>query len=72
MLDGLWLIDDWLPATGIAAVYGHPGSGKSFLVLDMAAAVASGTEWAGRHVERGLVVYVVAEGQTGLDRKSVV
>lgn len=65
VLDGLWLIDDWLPATGIAAVYGHPGSGKSFLVLDMAAAVASGTEWAGRHVERGLVVYVVAEGQTG-------
>jgi len=65
VLDGLWLIDDWLPKTGIAAVYGHPGSGKSFFVLDMAAAVASGQEWAGKHVEHGLVVYVVAEGQTG-------
>ncbi|CAB4120809.1 AAA domain containing protein [uncultured Caudovirales phage] len=65
VLDGLWLIDDWLPKSGIAAVYGHPGSGKSFLVLDMAAHVAAGQPWAGRHTEQGLVVYVVAEGQTG-------
>jgi KaiC/GvpD/RAD55 family RecA-like ATPase len=65
VLDGLWLIDEWLPKTGIAAVYGHPGSGKSFLVLDMAAHVAAGQPWAGRHTEAGLVVYVVAEGQTG-------
>lgn len=65
VLDGLWLIDDWLPKSGIAAIYGHPGSGKSFFALDMAAHVANGMEWAGRHVERGLVVYVVAEGQTG-------
>lgn len=65
VLDGLWLIDDWLPKTGIAAVYGHPGCGKSFLVLDMAAHVAAGQPWAGRHTEQGLVVYVVAEGQTG-------
>lgn len=65
VLDGLWLIEDWLPKTGIAAVYGHPGCGKSFLVLDMAAHVAAGQAWAGRHTEQGLVVYVVAEGQTG-------
>jgi KaiC/GvpD/RAD55 family RecA-like ATPase len=65
VLDGLWLIEDWLPKAGIGAVYGHPGSGKSFFALDMAAHVASGQKWAGRHVERGLVVYVVAEGQTG-------
>ncbi|WP_333839293.1 AAA family ATPase [Novosphingobium sp.] len=64
-MDGLWLIDEWLPKQGIAAVYGHPGTGKSFLALDMAAHVASGSPWAGRHVERGLVLYVVAEGQTG-------
>jgi len=65
VIDGFWLIDDWLPSSGIAAVYGHPGSGKSFLALHMAAHIASGTPWAGRHVERGLVVYVVAEGATG-------
>lgn len=65
VIDGFWLIDDWLPSSGIAAIYGHPGSGKSFLALHMAAHVASGKEWAGRHVERGLVLYVVAEGATG-------
>ncbi len=65
VIDGFWLIDDWLPANGIAAIYGHPGSGKSFFALHMAAHIASGREWAGRHVERGLVVYVVAEGATG-------
>lgn len=65
VIDGFWLIDDWLPSSGIAAIYGHPGSGKSFFALHMAAHVASGREWAGRHVERGLVLYVVAEGATG-------
>lgn len=65
VIDGFWLIDDWLPSSGIAAIYGHPGSGKSFFALHMAAHIASGREWAGRHVERGLVLYVVAEGATG-------
>lgn len=65
VLDGLWLIEDWIPKSGIGAIYGHPGSGKSFFALDMAAHIAAGQPWAGRHVEQGLVVYVVAEGQTG-------
>lgn len=65
VIDGFWLVDDWLPATGIAAIYGHPGSGKSFFALHMAAHIAAGREWAGRHVEQGLVLYVVAEGATG-------
>lgn len=65
VIDGFWLIDDWLPASGIAAVYGHPGSGKSFFALHMAAHIAAGKPWAGRHVEQGLVLYVVAEGASG-------
>lgn len=65
VIDGFWLIEDWLPKVGIAAVYGHPGCGKSFFTIDMAAHIASGQPWAGREVERGLVVYVIAEGQTG-------
>jgi KaiC/GvpD/RAD55 family RecA-like ATPase len=65
VIDGFWLVEDWLPQSGIAAIYGHPGSGKSFFALDLAAAIASGRPWAGKHVERGLVVYVVAEGATG-------
>lgn len=65
VIDGFWLIDEWLPSTGIAVIYGHPGSGKSFLALHMAAHVCTGQKWAGREVEQGLVLYVVAEGQSG-------
>lgn len=71
VIDGLWLVDDWLPAHGLGALYGHPGSGKSFLALDMGLRVALGWEIAGREVEQGLVLYVVAEGQTGFRNRMV-
>lgn len=65
VLDDFWLVDDFLPKSGPAVLYGHPGSGKTFLALSIAAHVADGKPWAGRHVERGPVVYLVAEGVTG-------
>ncbi|MEH3037869.1 MAG: AAA family ATPase [Sphingomonas adhaesiva] len=70
-LSGLWLIKRLLPASGLALIYGHPGSGKSFLALDFAFHVALGWEWRGRRVRRGLVVYVGAEGLAGLKNRMV-
>lgn len=61
-----WLVRGLLPARGLGVVYGAPGSGKSFLVLDLAAAIARGIPWAGQRVKRGAVVYVGLEGQIGL------
>jgi hypothetical protein len=49
----------------LAVAYGQPGSGKSFLVLDLALHVALGTDWFGRKVRRGAVLYVAAEGGGG-------
>jgi len=61
-----WLIRDVLPASGIGALYGPPGSGKSFLLLDMCAAVASGQQWFGHFVQHAVpVVYAILEGQGG-------
>lgn len=37
-----WLIRGLLPKTGLAALYGPSGSGKSFLMLDIACAIAGG------------------------------
>lgn len=65
VLEDLWLIHNWLPKSGIAMVYGHPGSGKSFLMLDMASHIARSAAWGGRTVEGGLVIYLAAEGQRG-------
>jgi KaiC/GvpD/RAD55 family RecA-like ATPase len=64
-LDGFWLIDCFLAKSGPAAIFGAPGSGKTFLALSIAVCVAEARPWAGRHVEGGFVLYVVAEGQTG-------
>lgn len=65
-LNDLWLIKKLVPATGLCVIYGHPGSGKTFLALDFAFHVATGRDWHDRKVKQGLVVYVAAEGQAGL------
>ncbi len=70
-LGGFWLVKKFLPAIGLALIYGHPGSGKSFLALDIAFHVALGWSWNGRRVQRGLVVYVGAEGGNGLRNRIV-
>lgn len=60
-----WLVRGILPEQGMAVVYGAPGSGKTFLVLDVACAIARGTAWGGRRVRRGRCVYVGLEGHSG-------
>jgi putative DNA primase/helicase len=59
-----------LPATGFAAVYGPSGSGKSFLALDLCAAIAEGYEWFGRRVTAAPVAYVCLEGEAGLSKRA--
>lgn len=60
-----WLIKRVLPHAELGVMYGAPGSGKSFMALDLAMAVARGAEWRGRRVTQGAVAYVVAEGAGG-------
>lgn len=57
-----WLIKGVLPAADIVTIYGASGSGKSFVVLDMAACIAMGTPWRGRKVKKGRVIIIAAEG----------
>jgi phage/plasmid primase-like uncharacterized protein len=60
-----WCVRGVLPAHGLASVYGPSGSGKSFLVLDAAAAIAGGAEWFGYRVKPAPVVYCALEGEAG-------
>lgn len=60
-----WCVRGVLPAHGLASVYGPSGSGKSFLVLDAAAAIAEGAEWFGYRVKPAPVVYCALEGEAG-------
>jgi hypothetical protein len=67
-----WLIKGLLPKTGLAVVYGPPGSGKSFAVLSLALHVASGRDFAGcRASRKGGVVYVSAEAGEGFKRRAI-
>jgi KaiC/GvpD/RAD55 family RecA-like ATPase len=60
-----WLVRRLLPRAELAVIFGESGSGKSFLALDICAAVTRGIEWRSNRVSRGGVVYVCAEGARG-------
>lgn len=64
-----WLIPGMLTEGSLAAIYGAPESGKSFLAVDMSMAVAGGVDWHGRPVEHGGVLYIAAEGAPGLGKR---
>lgn len=65
-----YLVRGLLPARGLAAIYGEPGSGKSFLAMDLAFALAHGRSgWFGLSVKQAAVAYVSLEGQGGLARR---
>lgn len=62
-----WLIHGILPVKAFAALYGPPGSFKSFIALDIAEAIATGRPWMGNPIERqGAVLYLCGEGFGGM------
>lgn len=61
-----FLLDGILPVASFGVLYGPPGSGKSFVALSMALAVANGDNWLGRETRQGKVLYVAAEGVLGM------
>lgn len=64
-----WLVRSVLPATGLACIYGASGSGKSFLALDLCAAIAAGADWFDCRVTAAPVVYVALEGEAGFSQR---
>lgn len=61
-----WLVKGVIPANSIGSLYGGPASFKSFILLDAALHVAHALQWLGLRTKQGGVVYVAAEGGTGL------
>jgi putative DNA primase/helicase len=64
-----WIVRGVVPSQGLACMYGASGSGKSFLALDMCAAVAGGAEWFDCRVTVSPVVYVALEGEHGFRQR---
>ena len=64
-----WLVNRVIPKKGFVALYGPPGSFKSFIALDLAAAIARGTQWMGQEAtpsDNGAVIYIAGEGHGGI------
>ena len=64
-----WLIKGVIPRADTIVLFGESGSGKTFLMLDMVAAIARGIEWGGKRVTQGRVLYLVAEGVRGFRQR---
>ena len=64
-----WIVDDYIEADSLAQVFGDPGGGKSFVSIDIACCVATGTRWHGHEVQKGAVFYIAGEGHNGLARR---
>jgi KaiC/GvpD/RAD55 family RecA-like ATPase len=65
-----WLVEGLVPKGAMSGLYGAPGTGKSMLALDWALCVASGTPWLGHEVQQGYVLYIAAEGHSGLAKRA--
>jgi hypothetical protein len=63
------LIDGILYRDSLAWLHGKPGHGKSFVALDWAACVSTGLPWQMHGVTQGQVLYVIAEGVSGLRQR---
>lgn len=66
-----WIVKGVLPKAELVVLFGESGSGKSFIALDLGAAIARGVEWRGRRVRQGRVAYVAAEGAGGFRNRLV-
>lgn len=65
----VYLIGDFVETECLAMLFGDPGCGKSFIAVDAALSVATGTAFHGRKVLTGPVVYLAGEGHNGLMRR---
>lgn len=64
-----WIIKGVLPRAEVGVIFGEPGAGKSFLALDVAAAIAQGTDWQSLKTTPGRTVYICAEGAGGFRKR---
>ena len=63
------LVEDWLMTNSLAWLGGKPGHAKTFVAIELGCCVATGLPWHGHRASQGRVLYVIAEGASGLGRR---
>ena len=69
MEPGGWLIKNVLPDAGLIVLFGASGSGKTFVAIDLAYAIAMGIQWRGNRTKKGRVLIIAAEGGKGMSKR---
>lgn len=64
-----WQVEELCLDNSLVAVYGPEGTYKTFYGLDLSFCIGTGRPFHGREVEQGKVVYVYAEGASGLNNR---
>lgn len=67
--DPEYLVTKILEIATVSLLYGESGTGKTFIALGIALAVAFGHDWLGRRVKQGPVLYFYQEGKLGLKKR---
>ena len=65
------LIEGFLGRESMAVLYGDSNSGKTFLAIDVAAAVVRGGWWMDHRVDGGMVVYLATEAAASVRMRAV-
>jgi KaiC/GvpD/RAD55 family RecA-like ATPase len=65
-----WIVKGVIPADSIGMIFGGSGTFKSFIALDLALHVAHGRPWLGRKTQQGSVLFIAAEGGSGLWKRA--
>ncbi len=60
-------VDGMLPKESFSMVFGPSGQFKSFIAMDIACCIATGTDYHGNEVEKSPVIYVTGEGQRSIN-----
>lgn len=65
-----WIVKNVIPDAGIGAIYGDSGTYKSFVALDLMAAISTGRDrWFGYRVAGAPCIYVPFEGKGGIPKR---
>lgn len=64
-----YFVKGWLERQANAVLFGQWNAGKTFVVLDIGASIATGTPWFGLRVRQGRVLYLGYEGQRAMKKR---
>lgn len=64
------IVAGYLHRDSLAVLYGPPGAAKSFAAIDIAMSITTGSWWHGHEVTPGPVLYIVAEGASGVGART--